>query len=329
MSGGFVPYHLRVHKAIDRHVFIDLLARVSVFTSLSEHAYISFGGPFLEDFRMVHNQFGLTNLCSIESDDRVWKRQKFNRPISNIRLLKTTAGEFITKYRADSNAIIWLDYASPSDLARQLNEVQALLPKLLQHDIVKVTLNASPHALDSGESSKKDPLERDKQRIATLRDRIGDFLPHSIPTTEMTASGLATLLRSALLRAAKAALVGNPHMEFVPLLAFRYSDEAHQMLTVTGIILDPSERETFVAKTRINRWELSCDETNDPIQIKVPALSTRERLLVDSLLPENESPAILSALGFWCGETAAESKKMLDSYARFFRHHPFFLRAIP
>ena len=66
MSGGTVPYHLRQNKAIDRSLFIDLLARLNRCRDISDYTYIGFGGPFLEDFKSVHSFTGISKMISIE-----------------------------------------------------------------------------------------------------------------------------------------------------------------------------------------------------------------------------------------------------------------------
>ncbi|GHL58479.1 hypothetical protein ECZU31_17540 [Escherichia coli] len=57
------------------------------------------------------------------------------------------SGDFINRYNFDDKTIIWLDYATPSDLNAQLNEIVNLVTKLKPKDIFKITLNANPEAL--------------------------------------------------------------------------------------------------------------------------------------------------------------------------------------
>ena len=218
MSGGRVAYHLRPNKAVDRHVFIELLTRIHAYRSLAKYAYVGFGGPFLEDFRLVHSQFGLTKLISLEEDDIVLKRQQFNKPLSNIRCLLRNSGDFIATYNPKSNAIIWLDYAAPKQVRAQIEEMQGLLPRLLENDVLKITVNASPETL--GRKQSHTPDQRDAHRLSVLKSRIGGFLPNGVTPSEMTSSGLASLIYRAILRAARDAMRGAPRLRFVPLTTF-------------------------------------------------------------------------------------------------------------
>ena len=56
MSGGFIPYHLRPGKAVDRKLFIESLQLMSRRLQVENYTYIGFGGPFLEDFKQIHSE---------------------------------------------------------------------------------------------------------------------------------------------------------------------------------------------------------------------------------------------------------------------------------
>ena len=64
MAGGFIPYHLRHNKSIDREVFLEGLSLLSKKIDVKEYTYIGFGGPMLEDFRIMHSRTSLSNLIS-------------------------------------------------------------------------------------------------------------------------------------------------------------------------------------------------------------------------------------------------------------------------
>jgi len=47
-------YHLRPNKAVERVAFIDGIKHLGRFERLSEYTYFGFGGPYLEDFRLLY-----------------------------------------------------------------------------------------------------------------------------------------------------------------------------------------------------------------------------------------------------------------------------------
>lgn len=327
MSGGRVPYHLRTSKAIDRHLFVDVLLRFNAYKALTKYTYVGFGGPFLEDFRLVHDRLGLTKLVSIESDPSVFNRQKFNRPLSNIDCRLTTSGDFITEYNIKKQAIVWLDYANAKEQRAQLEEMQLLLSKLRSDDVLKVTLNANPETLGGG---GKKPEERRAQRKNRVKQLMGDLLPNEFDEEDAdTPKGFAGLLLKATIRAAHEALAGKPKLKFLPLTGFRYADSANQMVTMTGVLINRTREETFFARTGLRDWDLALNSSLDPIPIDVPSLSVRERLFVDARLPELDGKRMTEALGFLCADDEDDSAQLLDSYRLFYRHLPYFSRIVP
>src|SRR5436309_2152627 len=95
MSGTEVPYHLRVNKYIERQVFAEALGHIDHTFPLSAYAYVSMGGAYLEDFRMVHQAFGIRRLFSFDAEESVIARQRVNAPFDFIRCECAKSGEVI------------------------------------------------------------------------------------------------------------------------------------------------------------------------------------------------------------------------------------------
>jgi hypothetical protein len=68
------------------------------------------GGPFLEDFKVVHAATSIKRMTSIEIDANTFLRQKFNRPLTCIQLLNEASSDFIHRYSFDDSVIFWLDF---------------------------------------------------------------------------------------------------------------------------------------------------------------------------------------------------------------------------
>lgn len=328
MSGGTIAYHLRPNKAVDRHLFIDLLTRIHGYSPIHDHTYIGFGGPFLEDFRIIHSQFGIRSMVSLELSQEVYERQKFNKPLACIRCRNVSSGDFISEYNVDGNSIIWLDYAIPKQLRQQLDEFRALLPQLRHMDVVKITLNANLDTL-GGQQQGMTREDLAESRLTKLRQRIDDFLPQDVSAAAMTRDGYPVLLYHTLERTFRSALAGSRAETFLPLTSFYYADSGHTMLTLTGIVLNASAQRGFIKKSRVSRWELALPKAGGPLPINVPSLSTRERLFVDRLLPKHKARTILRRLKFLCEDGEEETLKVLTSYALFYRHYPYFSRVFP
>ncbi|MEJ7860903.1 MAG: O-methyltransferase [Pyrinomonadaceae bacterium] len=378
MSGANVPYHLRQNKAVDRNLFIELLNRLNRYKSIEEYTYISFGGSFLEDFKLVHAHTGIGKMISLEADKNVYERQKFNMPINCIEPLCKKSGEFISNHSFDGKNIVWLDYASPSEMESQLGETEYLITQLYDFDIVKITLNANANTLaDSRTMQEVDTKLRlqsteiglkkykneligivkkfendqpidianvqekieneiprtpssnlNKIRLEKFQSRIGKYVPSGIVENDMRSDAYPHILCRTLKTAIQQGMKSKPRSYFQPLAAFSYADSEHTMLTYTGIILsnEKDEIERFFLSTKLKNWDLFDSEGEKATNINVPALSLKERLAIDSMLPNSDEKTIQAGLGFLFSEDEAISLNMLKNYIKFYKQYPIFLK---
>ena len=305
MSGAWVPYHLRQNKAVDRMLFIDLLSKLNRYIAIPSYEYIGFGGAFLEDHKLIHSHFGNMNLTSIEIDDHVWERQKFNLPLNCIKRAKTRSTDFIDSFNPSNPSIIWLDYANSNERREQLMELQRLLPKLDNNDVVKITLNANPQTLLNGKAINSvtgtyyNEDERLEKRYSILNTQLGDYLPQDVTANKMTKKDFPSVLCRAIEYAANKGMESRRSKSiFQPLTAFSYADSEHQMLTVTGIILERNKIKEFFKSTNVKRWSLATSKWGEFQEIKVPSLTVREKMFLDQMLPNSSASAIHKKLKF-------------------------------
>jgi len=328
-NANSIPYQLRQNKVIDRYAFVELLELINRSSKISNYTYVGFGSHSLEDFKYLHYKFGITKMISLEQDKETWKRQKFNKPVSCIECLNESSGEFIQRFERVNDTIVWLDYTSAKYLRNQLQEFQALLATLYPNDIVKITLNANPSALLNGDSRRTEELRT--LRFEKLKSTIGDFMSANVTSDLMIHKEYPKALFLILERAAKLSLSSLP-IYFQPLTCFAY-DDGQQMLSVTGILLEKGKEadntKNFLSATGILDWKLSKIIWHDsPTAINVPDLTIKERLFVDSLLPDHSTEKIQEELGFLFSSKAQISLKMLETYSLFYRQSPYFSRII-
>ena len=258
MSGGSVPYHLRQNKTVERGVFLDLLLRVarSTPTKLRDYRYIGFAGPFSEDFKLIHSQLGISHFVSIEMDEAVLKRQRWNAPVRGIEYRHLKSREYIDEHDSAIPSIVWLDYTEPKTIGHQLSELESLVSKSADYDLIKVTFNASNVALGHDPTI---PLNTIPLRIARARERLGNFLPVGFDVTpeDVDRKGYPCLILKAVEYAVKRGMEGKTLSRFQPLAAFIYQDSEHRMLTLTGIVLPKKEVTSFLKDTGLKTWRLA------------------------------------------------------------------------
>jgi hypothetical protein len=323
-SGATLPYHLRQNKAIDRNLFIDLLGRIGRYRNISDYQYIGFGGPFLEDFKLLHASLRLKKMTSLEQSEEVVKRQNFNKPVSSINPLKKTSGEYLTEFDFDSPSIVWFDYTSAKDLGIQLGEVELLVRKLNAGDVVKVTFNAASEPL----GKPTDGADLKEFRLAEFRNRASVYAPAHVDSDEMANANYPSLLLRCIESAMKRGLDTKPRCIIFPLSAFVYAD-GQQMLTLSAIILEEIDHSKFLSETRLSHWPYHCKDWQDLRSISVPNLSAKERMHVEALLPDEVDVAkILGSLGYYVGETQSDGEKLMTNFVDYYRQYPWYSRIV-
>ncbi|MFJ9502067.1 O-methyltransferase [Brevibacillus centrosporus] len=324
MSGGWVPYHLRWNKAIDRSIFMEFLIKLNAFRNLDSYSYIGFGAIHMEDFKLVHSLFSISDLTCIEQDLIIHNRQKFNRPLGCLKFENITSGDFITEFFPEKNSIIWLDYANPRQIGDQIREFQSILPKMSRYDVIKVTLNANPNSLADVNNPQLKGNQLFDQRLQVLQQRLSGNLPSTVTSEFMNIKRLPVALCHVLEFASKRALGRHSNLVYYPVNSFVYADSNHQMLTVTGIMLNSGEEEEFIERAGLNNWEYMYTPWGEPLKIDIPDLTIRERMAIDSWLPCEDPTAIIDQLSILFDEDEEKSLRKLESYIKYYRHYPFF-----
>lgn len=257
MSGANIPYHLRPHKSIDRRLFLDLLMRYERFKPLHEAVYVSMGAYSLEDHKLIHRHLGIRRLIAFDYDVKIVQRQQFNRPIEDCKCVKLSSGDAVSDFdgllaRAGfedaEGAIVWLDYTSPNQIGAQLREFQTLLDAVAPGDVIRVTVNAHPATLGEARNSDGSPKPREQlnsERLATLKERVGDYLPASISEDDVSTERLPVAISAAFATAAAKAFPPRQSRVFQPLSIVRYTD-GQQMLSITGAVLLRSDVERML-----------------------------------------------------------------------------------
>lgn len=317
-------YHLRPNKAVDRALFLDLLSTLSSTLGLRDYRYYGLGGPFLEDFRLMHSRIGLGHLTCVEREASVHARQQFNVPVSVVECHLGEFEEFLRGQDLDAKpSVIWLDYSDPKNLKDRLEFFADLVADVAANSVLKITLNANPGQL--GTPAEPDTHRLHEFRLEELRKELGNYLPAGTEPEHMVRAGFGRVLLSALRLAVERRLESGS-AEFIGVCSSLYSD-GQPMVTATGVVVSKGERESFIRRTCLPGWEFFRAEWWTPEVIDLPDLSTRERLTIEQALHAQEKSDIDALLGF--GLPKSELSSDGDSFAvyrRFYRLYPHFAR---
>ena len=279
-------YHLRPNKAADRFALIEAIRRLERLGegSLNEYVYHGLGGPYLEDFRLLYEFYPNIGMVSIEEDGNVFQRQQFHLPCSNLELEQGDVSSFIARYDpGETKSIFWLDYTRLDFSC--FSDLQSLLYVVLEGSMLKITLRCNPQ--DYWVFRRQQPVSLKEDRAAEFQATFEQVLPDQAANPPSSPAGLALLVQNMLRIATQQIL--QPAMSdytFIPVSSFYYSDGTW-MFTLTGIVWESPRKE--VVEQAFGDWEFANLTWDNPRQIAVPVLSTKERLYLQGLLPSKEA----------------------------------------
>lgn len=298
MSGGYVAYHLRHNKSVDREVFLEGVQKLSKLYDISNYTYIGFGGPMLEDFKYVHYKLLINKLISIENDKNVFPRQLFNKPFDCIDCTFMDSHEFIDNYHFTTPSILWLDYGGLKSINRELRSIEVLSRKVLPGDILKITIPLIPDSI----LSRKKGLGIDEfaeKFEQSLENKIGKRfysrktdIKNSNYSEGSIVRYLSGIIIDSLRNAIEIGLSGRlSRKKFIPLVANSYNDGHHTMLTLFGIF-EKSDTTTYrnvFYTPQLNNWEYISKHWHDIQNISIPSLTIKEKIEIDSKLPTTKN----------------------------------------
>jgi hypothetical protein len=293
-------------------VFIEAVRALVDGSKSGAYAYHGFGGPFLEEFRVLYDSIPHLKMISVEEDADVHKRQQFHLPCRRIQLVLSRFSDYLAAFSpSEGGDAIWMDYTHLT--YEPFSDLMTVLDKTQGVSLIKFTLPA-------GGKDFADKADEFQQTFANLLSSQSAGPPGTAPAW-------AALLQEMVQVAAQRALSGLERV-YLPLTSFLYSDGT-PMYSFTGVSC-PSKESGSVAN-RFSRLPFNAQGWATPTQIAIPILSTKERLKLQCLLPRagNAGKVLLSRLGYLIGQNSEESEEALSQYARFHRHSPYYMRAVP
>lgn len=306
-------YHLRTNKSVERMLFIELLHRLSHSTGrhIERYSYVGFGGPFLEDFNLIHSAFGCTDMVSLEVDKHILTRQKMNMPNSCARLTTTTAEEFVRTYKTGRKPlIVWFDHTG-NDWSEYISNCCELLRKLPAMSVFKLTLPGRTNWLGSQPESKL-------QKLTELFANYGPFVEDDVYNKNIC----GTLYR--ITKQIVAESLPDSTKRIVRFLASYWYDDSTPMLTITMIIGYPERVNDILQSKAIKKWPFA--NQDKPIELAIPSLGLREKLAIDSLLPGASPQHIMKTLELRFESKYSDSIQVMRRYVDLYRHAPTFVR---
>lgn len=295
-----VQYELRPAKQVERRMIIDTLQKLTlVGFEIEDYNYVGFGSIYFVDFILFHKFLGIDNMLSVEHSTAIEKRVLFNKPYDFIKTEMKPVGEVIPMLSPDIKYILWLDYDMiiDSDLLEDVRMASTYLPV---GSILLITVDVEPPDDQGGPTIWKEYYEEQAGDYIGLA-RTEDFAKSNLPRTNARV----------LDRAIRDGLAGRD-AELLELFNFIYAD-GHQMITIGGIIGSKAERRRIDGSKLVDTFYIRRDFKSDGYHIRVPQVTRRERLYLDSAMPCSED---------WGPDEFELSKMDIHNYREIYRFFP-------
>src|SRR3954470_6008578 len=120
-STNYVDFSIRQNKTIERGIVFMGLSRLRRALDGMEFVYVGLGSVWFVDFDLAHRELGIETMVSIEADDVLYERARFNKPYRTVEVVRGYSYDVIPLLlsdRADLTShpwIVWLDYDEAMD----------------------------------------------------------------------------------------------------------------------------------------------------------------------------------------------------------------------
>lgn len=312
-TGSSLPYRLRPNKAVDRELFLSLLMRLAPTMTLEQHHYVGLGGPFLEDFRLVHARLGIDRMICVEVEEEVHKRQKFNRPVESVECVHSSLEDYLDGHDFEQPVVIWFDYTEPKRVIEQIGRFARTIGEVPINSVLRITLNANPSSLGKPSENLSEAALW-AWRLEKFRDRLGALFPSDVAADGMETRTYGLSILRALYLAVEKEVLSHADRRVVWALSTYYAD-GQPMVTAALIVCKTTETSI---ESLVKGWSFY-SPPGQPLRIDLPALSTLERLTLES------SADARTKLGFELPESNL-GEDPFATFKKFYRIYPHFSR---
>ena len=278
---------------------------------ISDYRYVGMGGNAFYDYIMIHKYLGIRKMISVEHDQTMLERARFNRPYGFVEVRGSTVNDFVASDRFAGNSIFWLDYdrAIRSEVT---DDIGAVAVNAKARDFVFVTVCGEPPGFLRKSNGTK--------RLTELQDRLPRFT-RTLTVQDMDDSGFPETVHR-ILHSAFSHAFSVRGLMFDPFFRVVYADGV-RMVTYGGVFAETKECRSFRSRLDLAIPFLR-SEPPGAYQIETFNITEKERRLFDLAATARRSNAkelgLLYGLGFEVEE--------LERYRELLRYHPRYVETL-
>ena len=317
-SSEKINYNTRTCKSIERKMMCDMIACLEHVTVVSNYRYVGMGAKYFTDFILMHKQFGINEMYSLETRraENEKARFLFNRPLNciNIEFQSTTewlnSNRFKWKYKND---IIWFDYDSRFSI-NQIRDIGLCVKKVKSGSAIFVSTNAN-FVNEFRELSPNVKLEKYVELIGdenytkhlVVKDFAGDKGVYRVIANTFNMS-----VKNGIAESNKLIKNDDKKLNIKQIVFFNYADSITPMITMGWIVYSNYDEEK-INKCGFDKYDFYRSEGELPFMINVSPLTFKELSILNKNMPECKYP-IEEAMFF--------TEDEVEGYKKIYRYYP-------
>lgn len=306
-----INYQVRPAKSIERKMLCDLIREIQLLRADGKMRYIGLGAKYFTDFLLLHNEFGITDMISIEAEKERKIRYEFNKPLKCIQMWYGTTNEIlpqIDKFEEKMN-LVWLDY-DDSFNDTMLVDIETICRNIGVGSMFFISCNYSFRGNTSSEKRE------------SFSNNVGDFFDDTIEKNNYTSKKIPFVIKKLIDSQIQKNIdmrnrLAEEHVEYMQLIFLKYKDGA-PMMTTGGILIDEELKEKIEGSKLFDKYPfVSSDE--EIFTIDIPKLTNKEIQLILKELPVTEEEYMENQEKF-CGIEYDEICK----FEKIYRYYPYY-----
>lgn len=306
-----INYQVRPAKAIERKMLCDLIREIQLIRADGAMRYIGLGAKYFTDFLLIHNEFGITDMISIEAEKERQIRYEFNKPLKCIQMWYGTTNEVLPQIDGfdEKMNLIWLDYDNSFE-DTMLFDVETICRNLNVGSMFFVSCNYSFRG------------EKPSEKMESFKNNVGDFFDEKIEKNNYTSKKMPIVIKKLIDNQINKTIdmrnrLDQGHIEYLQLLFLTYKDGA-PMMTIGGILVDGVLKEKIRNSNLFDKYLfMSCDD--HIFAIDIPKLTNKEIQLILKNLPVTEEDFLEHEQKFYGIEYEEICK-----FQKIYRYYPYY-----
>lgn len=306
-----INYQVRPAKSIERKMLCDLIREIQLVRADGEMRYIGLGAKYFTDFLLLHNEFGITDMISIEAEKERQIRYEFNKPLKCIQMWYGTTNEILPQIDGfdEKMNFIWLDYDDAFEES-MLVDIETICRNIDIGSMFFISCNYSVGGTIPSEKRE------------SFRKNVGVFFDESIEKNNYTTKKMPLVIKKLIDSQINKTVemrnrLGQGFVEYKQLLFLTYQDGA-PMMTIGGILVDQELKGKIENSSLFDKyWFMSYDDK--VVAIEIPKLTNKEIQLILKNLPLTEEEFLENEQKFYGIEYEEICK-----FERIYRYYPYY-----